>query len=33
MPNESDDSISIWESNCKEEKGETYLVFSDTKID
>ena len=32
-PDESDDSISLWELNYEEEKGETYLVFSDTKID
>jgi len=32
-PDGSDDSISLWELNYEEEKGETYLVFSDTKID
>ena len=32
-PDDSDDSISLWELNYEEEKGETYLVFSDTKID
>ena len=32
-PDESDDSISLWELNYEEEKGETYLVFSSTKID
>jgi len=32
-PDENDDSISLWELNYEEEKGETYLVFSDTKID
>jgi|TARA_R110002153_G_scaffold274085_1_gene447095 hypothetical protein len=32
-PDESDDSISLWELNYQEEKGETYLIFSDIKID
>ena len=32
-PDESDDSISLWELNYEGEKGETYLVFSYTKID
>ena len=31
-PDESDDSISLWELNYEGEKGETYLVFSYTKI-